>query len=169
MIVAIPVTENAITAPGWGRARRVAVATSSDVAVADRREYEVGWDVAHDEGIDGAHEARVAHFLIDHLVEVVVADHMGAGMSCMLATMGIRTAHGAHGAHGDPRADANSSADIPPIPPRSITPATLTLGALVNLIGLTSATSRCPEALVQQLDHWDTAIAEGQARGLILD
>jgi predicted Fe-Mo cluster-binding NifX family protein len=102
MIVAIPVTEDARTAPGWGRAGRVAVATSSDVAVTDWQEYEVGWDVAHDEGTDGAHHARVAHFLIDHLVEIVVADHMGAGMSRMLATMGIRTALGAH---GDARAD----------------------------------------------------------------
>jgi predicted Fe-Mo cluster-binding NifX family protein len=102
MIVAIPVTDEARTAPGWGRAQRVAVANTSDATVTDWREFEVGWDVAHDEGADSAHHARVARFLLDHRVEVVVADHMGEGMARMLATMGIRTSLGAH---GDARAD----------------------------------------------------------------
>jgi predicted ATPase/DNA-binding CsgD family transcriptional regulator len=39
-------------------------------------------------------------------------------------------------------------------------------GALTNVIGYGQATSRIPEALVAELDHWKTAVAEGQARGL---
>jgi predicted Fe-Mo cluster-binding NifX family protein len=97
MILCIPVTPDGLTAPGWGRARRVAKVSASDGEITDWQEFNVGWDALHDEGTEGAHHARVARFLIDHNVEVVVAEHMGEGMTRMLTTMGIRTALGAHG------------------------------------------------------------------------
>ncbi len=97
MILCIPVTSDGLTAPGWGRSHRVAVANTSDGAITDWQEINVGWDVLHDEGTEGAHHARVARFLIDHHIDVVVAEHMGSGMTRMLTTMGIRTSLGAHG------------------------------------------------------------------------
>jgi predicted ATPase/DNA-binding CsgD family transcriptional regulator len=42
--------------------------------------------------------------------------------------------------------------------------AATTLGALVSLVGYDDATSRCPEAMVGELDDLRMAIAEGQAR-----
>jgi len=44
-----------------------------------------------------APHARVARFLIDHHIDVVVAEHMGPGMTRMLTTMGIRVSLGALG------------------------------------------------------------------------
>ncbi|HEY4993748.1 MAG TPA: NifB/NifX family molybdenum-iron cluster-binding protein [Nakamurella sp.] len=97
MIVCIPVTSDGLTAPGWGRANRVALVSASDGEISDWQAFDVGWDALHDEGTEGAHHARIARFLIDHHIEVVVAEHMGSGMTRMLATMGIRTSLGAHG------------------------------------------------------------------------
>ena len=97
MIVCIPVTGDGQTGNGWGRARRLALATTSGGAITDWQELEVGWDVLHDAQGEGSHHARVARFLIDHHVESVVAEHMGDGMVRMLATMGIRTSLGADG------------------------------------------------------------------------
>ncbi len=114
--VCIPVTSDGGIDRRWGRASRVAVATVSGGRITDWREIEVGWDVAHDAGTEGSHHARVARFLRDQQVHVVVADHMGDGMTRMLATMGIRTALGADGdAHGAV-VDAISSLDAPPRP-----------------------------------------------------
>ncbi len=97
MILCIPVTSDGMTAPGWGRSHRVATASASDGEITDWQEVDVGWDALHDEGTEGAHHARIARFLIDHRIQVVVAEHMGAGMTRMLTTMGIRTSMGAHG------------------------------------------------------------------------
>jgi len=97
MNMCIPVTADGQTGPGWGRAQRLAFATTSDGEITDWQELEVGWDASHDEGSEGSHHARVARILLDHHVEVVVAEHMGAGMVRMLATMKIRTSLGAHG------------------------------------------------------------------------
>ncbi len=98
MIICIPVTSDGLTDPRWGRAARVAVASvAADGAIAEWREFDVAWDVLHDERTEGAHHARVARFLQDHRVEVVVADHMGPGMSRMLAAMGIHVVLGAGG------------------------------------------------------------------------
>ena len=91
MILCIPVTDDGSTAPGWGRTQRMAVAsTSTSGQITDWQELDVGWDSLHDEGTEGAHHARVARFLIDQHVDVVVAEHMGPGMTRMLTTMGIR-------------------------------------------------------------------------------
>ena len=91
MILCIPVTDDGSTARGWGRTHRMAVASTATLGrITDWQEFDVGWDSLHDEGPEGAHHARVARFLIDHHVDVVVAEHMGPGMIRMLTTMGIR-------------------------------------------------------------------------------
>lgn len=91
MNVCVPVTDQGQVGHGWGRAPRVAVATVDGGQIQQWREFDVAWDRLHDEGSDGQHHARVARFLREHEVTVVLAGHMGAGMSRMLATMGIRT------------------------------------------------------------------------------
>jgi predicted Fe-Mo cluster-binding NifX family protein len=95
MKVCVPVTHDGMTAPGWGRARSVAVAEVSDGQVMGWRTFDVGWDTAHDEGPEGAHHARVARFLIDQSIEAVVAQHMGPGMTRMLSGMGVHCVLGA--------------------------------------------------------------------------
>lgn len=73
----------------WGRADRVAIATVTDGAVESWQEFDVGWGSLHDAGPEGQHHARVARFLQEHRVEVVVAYHVGLGMQQMLGRMGI--------------------------------------------------------------------------------
>ncbi len=89
MIVCVPVTTTGEIDPRWGRARRVAIADVRDGAIARWDEVEVGWDTLHDEGTEGGHHARVARFLQQHAVEVVVAEHMGDPMVTMLDRMRI--------------------------------------------------------------------------------
>ncbi|MGV8979450.1 MAG: NifB/NifX family molybdenum-iron cluster-binding protein [Cellulomonas sp.] len=110
MIVCVTVTEDGHVGGSWGRAHRVALAAASDGTISDWREVEVGWDVAHDEGTEGSHHARIARFLIDNHVEAVVTDHMGPPMARMLGTMGIHTSLGAH---GDARAAVLAALDSP--------------------------------------------------------
>ncbi len=100
MIVCVPVGNDGAVDPRWGRAARVALATVAKGAITDWHEVDVEWDVLHDTGGEGAHHARVARFLRGNHVEVVVAHHMGAGMSRMLDTMGVAVKLGAE---GDPR------------------------------------------------------------------
>ena len=89
IIVCVPVTQEGLLDPRWGRADRVAVATVSKVGIDDWQEFDVGWASLHDTGSEGSHHARVARFLRDHRVEAVAADHMGAGMTHMLEKMGL--------------------------------------------------------------------------------
>lgn len=106
VIVCIPVTDDGQTGPHWGRAPRVALATVSDDQITEWREMEVGWDTAHGQGTEGSHHARIARFLREHKVEVVVANQMGLGMTRMLTTMGIPTMFGAQGDARDAVTDA---------------------------------------------------------------
>ena len=82
---------------GWGKAQRIAIATVEDGAVTLWLEHDVRWDIAHDEGTEGSHHARVVRFLRDNGVQVVATGHMGEPMARMLATMGIRAAVEASG------------------------------------------------------------------------
>ncbi|HET9656645.1 MAG TPA: NifB/NifX family molybdenum-iron cluster-binding protein [Kineosporiaceae bacterium] len=84
-------------APGWGRARRVALAGVTEGRITQWEELDVNWDVLHDEGSEGSHHARVARFLKDHRVEVVITGHLGAGMERMLGSMGVRVVQQAQG------------------------------------------------------------------------
>jgi predicted Fe-Mo cluster-binding NifX family protein len=100
MIVCVPVGSDGTVDPRWGRAAQVALATVEDGAITQWHEVDVGWDMLHDTGGEGAHHARVARFLRANRVDVVVVHHMGPGMSRMLDTMGIAVELGAA---GDPR------------------------------------------------------------------
>ncbi len=97
MKVCVPVMIDGRIDPRWGRAGRVAVADIRDGRVESWEEHEVRWDQLHDEGTEGSHHARVARFLMDHHVEVVVANHMGAGMQQMLQRIGVTLRLGAAG------------------------------------------------------------------------
>ncbi len=107
MIVCIPVTPEGTIDPRWGRAAWVAVFTVVDGSIVQVENHEVGWDVLHDEGTEGGHHARIARFLLDHRVDVVVAGHMGPPMVHMLGEMAIRTVLDAD---GDARAAAVTAA-----------------------------------------------------------
>jgi predicted Fe-Mo cluster-binding NifX family protein len=89
MIVCAPVTPDGMIDPRWGRADRVAVADVADGQIVSWQEIEVSWSRLHDEGSSGSHHARVVTFLREHLVEAVVANHIGNGMVRMLDTMGL--------------------------------------------------------------------------------
>lgn len=89
MNIVIPVTPEGLVERRWGKAPRVAVANVTDGAITDWQEYAVGWDIAHDEGPEGAHHARIVRFLREHAVSHVVVDHMGAPMQHTLGKLGI--------------------------------------------------------------------------------
>lgn len=92
---------------GWGKAQRIAIATVDDGTITDWTEHDVRWDVAHDEGTEGSHHARVVRFLRDNGVQVVATGHMGPPMARMLGTMGIRAVVDLA---GDPREAALAAA-----------------------------------------------------------
>jgi len=97
MIVCVPVTSTGEVDPRWGRAARVAIVEMADGALVRWEEHDVGWDRLHDAGTEGGHHARVARFVQDHRVEVVVAHHMGEPMAEMLGRMGVDVHLGASG------------------------------------------------------------------------
>jgi predicted Fe-Mo cluster-binding NifX family protein len=97
MIVCIPVNATGEIGSGWGRAAHVAVADVRDGAIAGWATIDVGWDALHDTGTEGGHHARIARFLQEHAVEMVVAGHMGPPMAHMLESMGIGVRLGATG------------------------------------------------------------------------
>jgi predicted Fe-Mo cluster-binding NifX family protein len=99
--VCVPVAEGGSVDPRWGRADRVAIADVSDGSILGWQEYEVGWGQQHDASTEGAHHARVAGFLRDNRIQVVVANHMGTPMAHMLEKMGIDVHLGAEGHAGD--------------------------------------------------------------------
>lgn len=109
MVVCVPVMSDGQVDPRWGRAARVAIVEVSDGALAGWREFDVGWDDLHDVGTEGAHHARIARFLREHGVQVVVADHIGPGMVTMLDRMGLTVRLGAG---GDARQAAQAAAEV---------------------------------------------------------
>jgi len=108
VIIAIPVDAADQVAHGWGRAPRIALATVADAAITGWQVHDVGWDVAHDEGTEGSHHARVVRFLKDNAVEMVVAEHMGDGMVHTLGSMHLPVVLGAA---GDARASVLAALD----------------------------------------------------------
>lgn len=90
MRIAIPVTADGQVERRWGRAPMIAVATrEDDRSISDWVVHRVGWDVAHDQGDEGSHHARIVRFLRENEVDAVVVDHMGQGMRHTLGKMGI--------------------------------------------------------------------------------
>jgi predicted Fe-Mo cluster-binding NifX family protein len=109
MIVCVTVTPDGMVGGGWGRAPRVAVATVEAGTITAWEEYPVGWDVLHDVGTEGGHHGRIATFLKDHRVELVVAGHMGPPMVQMLGKMRILVRVGVA---GDARAAAEAASRL---------------------------------------------------------
>ncbi len=89
MRVCVPVTDEGTIDSRWGRAERVVVAEVHDGVIDDWREHVVRWDVLHDAGPEGAHHARVARFIRDEHVTMVLAERMGDGMARMLHKLGV--------------------------------------------------------------------------------
>ncbi len=106
MVVCIPVTPDGQVGHSWGRADRVAVAETADGSIARWEEFGVGWDRLHDEDGEGAHHARIARFVAEHAVRLVIAGHMGPPMEHMLGRMGVEVRLGAS---GDARAAVRES------------------------------------------------------------
>jgi predicted Fe-Mo cluster-binding NifX family protein len=84
---------------GWGRSKRIAVATLDHDHITSWDEYDVGWDIAHDapQTTHGSHHARIVTFLRDHHIDTVICGHMGPPMANMLTKMGIQYHLGATG------------------------------------------------------------------------
>lgn len=97
MVVCIPISTGGVVGHSWGRAARVAVVRVEGGQVASMTEHDVAWDTLHDAGPEGSHHARVAKFLRDEGVQMVVAGHMGGPMAHMLQQMGITVQLGAAG------------------------------------------------------------------------
>ena len=97
MRVCVPVTTDGRIDPSWGRADRVAITEVTGEGIGTWQEYEVGWNAAHDAGTEGSHHARVARFLKENHVDVVLANHMGPPMVHMLGRMGVKVWLGAIG------------------------------------------------------------------------
>jgi predicted Fe-Mo cluster-binding NifX family protein len=97
MIVCVPVSPDGTVEPRWGRAPRVAVAEVRSGAIERWQEFDVRWDQLHDVGTEGGHHARVAGFLREHAVEVVVAGHMGPPMQQMCSRMQLQVRLGVSG------------------------------------------------------------------------
>jgi predicted Fe-Mo cluster-binding NifX family protein len=97
VIVCVPVTPDGMVDPRWGRAPTVVVACLDGGRITAWDEHAVAWDVLHDIGTEGGHHARVARFLADHGVQVVVAGHMGPPMVQLLGKMRIVARLGAAG------------------------------------------------------------------------
>jgi len=82
---------------GWGRAAQVALATVDGGAIVDWTEHDVRWDLAHGQGAEGSHHARIVRFLRENGVQVVVTGHMGPPMANTLDKLGVRTVLGLTG------------------------------------------------------------------------
>lgn len=97
MIVCTPITPDGSIGHSWGRARTVAVirVEAGDVVTLDT--IDVSWNTLHDEGTEGSHHARVARFLRENHVGIVLASHMGTPMANMIDKLGIRLILDAHG------------------------------------------------------------------------
>ncbi len=101
--------------PRWGKAANVAIARVEGGTIASWEVFPVGWDGLHDEGSEGGHHARIARFLLDHGVQVVVANHMGPPMAQMLRQMKLDV----HvGAGGDTAAAVLQAVQDGPVAPR---------------------------------------------------
>jgi len=106
MIIAVNVV-GGLVGSGLGRAATIAVADVEDSQIRSWQEYEVRWDLSHDqpavtvgarpEASHGSHHARIVSFMREHRIEVVVTGHVGPPMAHTLDLMGIRVVTGAIG------------------------------------------------------------------------
>ena len=97
MIVAINV-DGEMVADMFGRAHTMAIADIEQGQIVSWQEEEVGWDIAHDQAPSHeAHHARIAKFMKEQHVEVVVTGHIGPPMVHTLGLMGIEMFMGVDG------------------------------------------------------------------------
>ena len=94
MIIAVNVSGAAVGG-GLGRAATMAVAIVDDGQVTSWQQFDVGWDVAHDQmdatgSGHGGHHATIVKFMREHQIEAVVAGHVGPPMVHTLGLMGIK-------------------------------------------------------------------------------
>jgi len=89
MTICVPVTPDGQVDGSWGRAARVAVVRVDDGLITGWEQHDVRWDELHDVGPAGGHHARIARFLLEQEVTLVLAGHMGPPMVQMLGKMGI--------------------------------------------------------------------------------
>jgi Uncharacterized conserved protein len=97
MIIAIPVTEDGLVDPRFGKAQSVAVAQVDDGKIDSWNVHQVGWGELHDQGTHGSHHARIVRFLRENDVEAVVINHCGAPMMNTMQKMGLSIAVNAAG------------------------------------------------------------------------
>jgi len=98
MIIAVN-TLGDVVGTGLGRAVRIAIADVEDSQIRSWEEFDVGWDVSHDQPATshGSHHARIVSFMREHHVQAVVTGHVGPPMAHTLDLMGISVIAGAVG------------------------------------------------------------------------
>ena len=102
---------------GLGRAQTMAVASVDQGQITSWEEFEVRWDLSHDQPVGGgltigerpdvpgrephsshgSHHARIVSFMKEHQVDAVVTGHVGPPMAHTLDLMGITVFVGATG------------------------------------------------------------------------
>lgn len=106
MIIAVNVFQTGVGG-GLGRAKTIAIADVDNGEIASWEEFEVRWDLSHDQGPSGltigprpgaiggpqgshgSHHGRIVSFLREHKVDAVVTGHLGPPMAHTLDLMGI--------------------------------------------------------------------------------
>ena len=112
MIIAVNVVGN-LVGTGLGRATTIAIADVEDSQIVSWDEYEVRWDLSHDQPGEvrpshGSHHGRIVSFMKEHNVQVVVTGHVGPPMAHTLDLMGIAVVTGAIGDARQAAVDAAS-------------------------------------------------------------
>jgi predicted Fe-Mo cluster-binding NifX family protein len=95
MLICVAVADEGLMDPRWGRAERTAVAEVEGDTICGWEEFAVSWGTLRQSSSERAHHARVARFLRQHRIELVVARHMGEDMRDMITGMGITVRLGA--------------------------------------------------------------------------
>jgi len=92
-----PVTESGEIFPKWCRADRLVLAAVRSEEIITWEETQVWWADAHDGSTEQEHHARMATFLRERAVDIVVVDHMGNCLRGALLRMEIAVHQGAAG------------------------------------------------------------------------
>ena len=92
---------------GLGRARTMAVAALNAAdEIVGWQEFQVGWDILHEQGPHGSLHAQIVGFMRDHDIAAVVSGHMGPPMVNTMMKLGVVPLSAA----GDARSAARDAA-----------------------------------------------------------